>query len=238
MHMGVYAYGGVHIVVVWMRLLVVCMHECGCIWVCRRMRVCAYESCVYAYVVYAYGEVCVYEYGVMCMHCQASQKSLVVLVLLLLLGWTPADPLCCCCGDFWVGSILPSWMTALLDCVLLTRVLQFCCHVDAVAEAVGDCSLLRPPAIGKICPSSACQSPARPESGLRSPDRLVCCGSCLLPWSLRVHLSVSSRLQSMAKVCTSVGFVLPASSFMKTLKSIGVYTTVLPFRHRPGAIRV
>ena len=39
--------------------------------------------------------VCIY---VMCMHCLASQKSL-VLVMLLLLEWTPANPLCCCGRD-------------------------------------------------------------------------------------------------------------------------------------------
>ena len=70
---------------------------------------------VYAYGVYAYGCVCIWvrmhrgvvcmhvcaqEYGVMCVHCcQASQKSL-GLVLLLLLEWTPVD-LLCCCGRDW-----------------------------------------------------------------------------------------------------------------------------------------
>ena len=38
------------------------------------------------------------ENEVMCMHCLASQKSL-GLVMLLILEWTPADPLCGCGRD-------------------------------------------------------------------------------------------------------------------------------------------
>ena len=72
---------------------------------------------------------------VMCMHCLASQKSL-GLVMLLLLEWTPADPLCCCGRDCWVGSILPSWVAAMLGCNL-----YFCWHV----VARGRWGLLPPP---------------------------------------------------------------------------------------------
>ena len=57
--------------------------------------------CVYAYpnCMYAYRVVCAYiENEVICMHCLASQKSL-DLVMLLLLEWTPADSLCCCGRD-------------------------------------------------------------------------------------------------------------------------------------------
>ena len=69
MHMGVYAYG------------------CACIW----------GLCVCLYIVYRV--VCASEYGVTCVHCcQTSQKSL-GLALLLLLEWTPVDPLCCCGRD-------------------------------------------------------------------------------------------------------------------------------------------
>ena len=53
----------------------------------------------------------------MCVHrCRASQKSL-GLALLLLLEWTPVDPLCCCGRDCGISSILPSWMAALLGSV-------------------------------------------------------------------------------------------------------------------------
>ena len=67
--------------------------------------------CMHREVVYAYGCVCVWvcmHRGAVCMHvcelcirlhcCQASQKSL-GLALLLLLEWTPVDPLCCCGRD-------------------------------------------------------------------------------------------------------------------------------------------
>ena len=47
---------------------------------------------------YAYGG-CVCAYGVMCVYASSGQKFLDVLVVLLLLEWTLADPLCCCCGD-------------------------------------------------------------------------------------------------------------------------------------------
>ena len=48
------------------------------------------------------------------------------LVMVLLLEWTPANPLCCCGRDCRVSSILPSWMAAMLGCVL-----HFCYHVVA-----------------------------------------------------------------------------------------------------------
>ena len=48
---------------------------------------------------------------------------------------------------------------ALLGCLL-----YFCCHV--VTEGHWGLSLLRPPAVGETCPSSACWSPARPSQAL------------------------------------------------------------------------
>ena len=61
---------------------------------------CAYKvMCIHVSCMYAYRVVCAQKYGVMCMQCcQARQKSL-GLVLLLLLEWTPVDPLCCCGRD-------------------------------------------------------------------------------------------------------------------------------------------
>ena len=44
-------------------------------------------------------EWCVQECGVMCMHGQASKRSLDILVVLLLLEWTSIFPLCCCGRD-------------------------------------------------------------------------------------------------------------------------------------------
>ena len=120
----------------------------GCV-ACRMLRLHPYG--VEFVFMHIYGG-CVYWNVVVCMHCQAGQMSLVVLLLFV---WTWADLLCCCCGDCWVGSILLSWMEALLGCAL-----QFCCHV--VYVLAGGCWRLLPPlpAVGEICPSfppsSAC----------------------------------------------------------------------------------
>ena len=64
-------------------------------------------------------------------------------------------------------------------------------------------------------PPSACRSPARCESGLRLPDRPVCCGCRRVP-EVAEYASVCFP---DAKVRTSVGFALPASSFVEALKS-------------------
>ena len=90
--------------------------------------------------------------------------------------------------------------------------------------------------LGRFRPSSTCRSPARSASGLRLPDTPVCCGCRPFQKSPSTHLSVSLGSRMMAKVRTSVGFALPASSFAEApkFKSIAVCGTFLPFRHRLG----
>ena len=51
------------------------------------------------------------------------------LVFLLLLEWTRADPLCCCCWDCLVTSVSPNWMEA-----LLVGALYFCCQVVRISR--------------------------------------------------------------------------------------------------------
>ena len=94
--------------------------------------------------------------------------------------------------------------------------------------------------LGRFRPSSACRSPAHSASGFRLPDTPVCCGCRPIQKSLSTRLSVSLGSRMMAKVRTSVGFALPASSFAKAPKSesIAVCGTVLSFRHRLGAFWV
>ena len=94
--------------------------------------------------------------------------------------------------------------------------------------------------LGRFRPSSDCRSPARSESGLRLPDRPVCCGFLPFQKSPSTRLSASLGSQMMAKVRTSDGFALPASSFAEAPKSesIAVFGTVLSFRHRLGVIWV
>ena len=89
--------------------------------------------------------------------------------------------------------------------------------------------------LGRFRPSSACRSPVRSASGLRLPDTPVCCG-CRPFQRLSTRLSVSLGSRMMAKVRTSVGFALPASSFAEASKfeSIAVCGTFLSFRHRLG----
>ena len=129
------------------------------------------------------------------MHCMASQKSL-DFVLLLLVKWTLAESLYCCGRDCCAGFILPSWMAALLGCVL-----HFCCHV----VAGGHWGLFPPPPTshwGRFRPSSTCQSLAFPESSLRLPDRLVYCGCCPFQNSSSMDLSAFLGSWMMPKVHT------------------------------------
>ena len=94
--------------------------------------------------------------------------------------------------------------------------------------------------LGRFRPSSVCRSPARSASGLRLPDTPVCCGCRPFQRSLSTRLSVSLGSRMMAKVRTSVGFALPASSFAEAPKfeSIAVCGTFLSFRHRLGVFWV
>ena len=145
-----------------------------------------------------------------------------------------------CAAVAGTSESVPSYQAGWQRCLALFSI-HFCCHVVAGGtEAVGDCSLLRPPAVGEIRPSSARRSPARLESGLRSPDRLVSCGCLPFQQSPRTHLSASLGWRSMAKVRTSVGLALPNSPFAEAPKSesITVFGTVLFSKHRLGVIRV
>ena len=92
----------------------------------------------------------------------------------------------------------------------------------------------------RFCPSSACWISTYFVPGLRLPDRPVCCGCHPFQKSPSTRLSASLGSRMMAKVCTSAGFTLPASSFVEAPKSesIAVCRTVLSFRHRLGVFWV
>lgn len=98
-------------------------------WVCMHMGVYMHGGLVYNYnyahiILYdcascitALGVVCVHRYMERCACAETSQKSLDV-VLVLILEWTPADPLCCCGMDCMLSLFHHTKLAALFGSLL------------------------------------------------------------------------------------------------------------------------